>query len=340
MGQGLGGMTGKNNSKTLIQAPFITLADMQEQIHIVKDQFLLRQIINSSEIINHVKIFALSFEFMKDRFQNKSINFQTRFELKLHAILNQIANTLNAGMQFLPQAKNCRMKRDIDFELDKDVVGTSSLFPSIGKLFHYLTGTLDSDAGKIVNLNYNNIKKLTRMSVTFASMFNASLNIQQKHENQLRYLLTRVKGLDKEIEDEVNELNLKLKYRDLLQNMVISAIDLEFTVNKIFDHSDKAENDLMGALAKDQVFIDTILSLMDHDTGLKRYSLYLMKLASEITVEKCGSNIIFSYIFPILDQHEYRSMRIYNVPKLVNRKFFQSFLLSLHLLLWVRAWEG
>ena len=135
--------------------------------------------------------------------------------------------------------------------------------------------------------------------------------------------MTRVKGLDKEIKDEVNELNLKLKYRDLLQNMVISAIDLEFTVNNIFDHSDKAENDLMGALAKDQVFIDTILSLMDHDTRLKRNSLYLMKLASEITVEKCGSNIIFSYIFPILDQHEYRSMRIYNIPKLVNRKCFQ-----------------
>ena len=105
--------------------------------------------------------------------------------------------------------------------------------------------------------------------------------------------------------------------------MVISAIDLEFTVNKIFDHTDQAENDLMGALAKDQVFIDTILSLMDHDTRSKRNSLYLMKIASEIAVGKCGSEITFSYIFPILDNHEYKPMRIYNVPKMMNNKFFQ-----------------
>ena len=86
--------------------------------------------------MNHVKIIALSFEFMKTRFANRTMNFQTGFESKLHAILNQIANTLNAGLQFLPQTKGCRVKRDIDFQLEKDVVGTVSLFPSIGKLFH------------------------------------------------------------------------------------------------------------------------------------------------------------------------------------------------------------
>ena len=104
MGQGPGGMTGDTRNESLIQAPFVILADLQEQVHIVKDRFLLRQIINSSEIISHVKIIALSFEFMKDRFLNRSINFETGFELKLHLILNQIANTLNAGLQFLPQA--------------------------------------------------------------------------------------------------------------------------------------------------------------------------------------------------------------------------------------------
>ena len=96
-------------------------------------------------------------------------------------------------MQLLPQARICNLRKKrsspkvrqkrMDFEVDRQPVGNFALFPSVGRIFSYITGNLNADAADVINKNYNNIKHLAKASAKFAHMLNASLQIEIKHDN-------------------------------------------------------------------------------------------------------------------------------------------------------------
>ena len=71
-------------------------------------------------------------------------------------IENAATDLLNA-LEALPHSEECHMslreKRDIN------VVSEHGIFPTVGRCFSWLTGTLTSDAAQYINLNYNNTEK-------------------------------------------------------------------------------------------------------------------------------------------------------------------------------------
>ena len=120
----------------------------------------------------------------------------------------------------------------------------------------------------------------------------------------------------------MDKLERKANYNTFLQNLVMIALDLQRTIDSIFEHTDRAETNQMGSFSRDPIFLSTIQNLLDYKVKKKKNSLYLMKLASKIEVEACHWAILITYKFPVLESTDYDPKRVLSMPKEIKGKFF------------------
>ena len=184
-------------------------------------------------------------------------------------------------------------------------------------------GNTFSTDGEVINENYNNIKRLSKMSLRFATMINATLSIEKKHAKQMLVLSKEIESMKINLNIDLDKLERKLNYNTFLQNLIMIALDLQRTTDSIFDHTDKAESNQMGSFSRDPIFLRTIQDLLDYKVKKKKNSLYLMKLASKINVESCHWVILITYKFPVLEPTDYSPRKVLSMPKEIDGKFFE-----------------
>ena len=321
----------------VLNLPFLALVKIPKKLHLISDQFILTQSINVKPLIEHLKELENGLTKVKNKYFNSNVtlsNSSNREEEKLVLILEQAAQTISSGIQLLPKKDSCDVrskrslkknvnKRYVDLDSETDAVDTKSLFPALGNMFSWITGTLSSQAGEVINANYKNVKKLTKMSLKFADMINATLSIERKHKKQIERLNTEVMNLEFKLDESLGRIERNLAYSNFLQNMVVVALDLQRTIDNIFDLTDKAEYNRMGSFARDPVFLQTIWNMMDYKSRNKRDSLYLMKISSKIQVHACQWVILVSYKFPVLESIDLIPRRVLSIPKDIKGKFFE-----------------
>ena len=197
-------------TENVIPLPFVTLHSERRELHIIKDYFRLVQHVNLAPLANHIVSITQGYQKVQGCFRNQNESFfalDTNLEGKITSLLNNLAQTLQAGTMLLPHQQAClRKRRKRSYQLDEDPVNTLALFPSVGKVFSWITGSLSADAGKYINLNYNNVKRLTKMSVKFAQMFNSTLNIERKHEKQMLSLKAEIEITSEKLSTDINKL--------------------------------------------------------------------------------------------------------------------------------------
>ena len=169
------------NLEDVQNLPFLSLYESPKRLHLIKDYFTLVQHIDLNSIIEHINSIAKGFKTVKTKFlafNDTHPHFQIDLEDKLILSLEQVAEIIETGIEFLPQARDCparvkrdveqmsgrRIKRFLDLDTAEGPVNTRALFPSVGRLFSWIMGSLDVDAGTIINQNFDNIKKLTKVS--------------------------------------------------------------------------------------------------------------------------------------------------------------------------------
>ena len=307
--------------------PFAALARSEKTLHVVDDYFNLIQHINVKPIIEHIHSISIGFTTVKDKFYNLNdtkLADTSELETKFKTLISHLGSTIEAGLQLLPSSINCRVrnKRSVNLEPDQNPVNTDALLPSVGRLFGWVTGTLSSSAGTVINNNFNNIRRLTKMSSRFAKMFNATLNIELKHKNQITKLSQQVKEIDSKFNMSLGATNRQLAYNTFLDNIIYIVIDLQHTMDTIFRHTDMIEINKMGPLTRDPVFLNTIQQLMNNGIKSKPNSLYLMKLAAKTDIEVCHWSITINYIFPILRLTDYVPYKVIPFPKKIKNKYF------------------
>ena len=305
--------------------PFITLHSERKNLHIVEDYFRLIQHVNLAPLANHIESIVKGFAQVQKCFrkQNETLMVtDNSLEEKIKFLVTNLAQTLQAGTMLLPHQKACVKRKKRSFEIDEDPVNTLALFPSVGKVFSWITGSLSADAGKYINLNFNNIKRLTKMSLKFAKMFNSTLNIERKHEKQIQALKAEIEVTSDKLNKRLSKIEKDITYQNFLQNIIIIIEDLQRTLDLIFEHTDAIELNKMGPLSRDPVFLKAIGTLINNGVKTKHNNLYLMKIASTINMEVCHLSIIISYKFPILKHETFVPRRTIAVPMLIKNKYF------------------
>ena len=320
--------------------PFLSLYQSPKRLHIVSDYFSLIQHIDLKGIIQHIDSIANGFSSVKTKFlafNDTHPNFQADLEDKLILSLQQVGEIIETGIEFLPQAKDCpargrkdggqvsgrRVRRFVDMDTAEGPVNTRALFPSVGRLFNWITGSLDVDAGTIINQNFENIKKLTKVSRRFASMFNVTMNIQRKQTKQFELVKQSIIQTEARLGKELGAVNRLTVYQSFLESTILVILDIKHTVDYIFQQTDAIESNKIGPLARDRVFIKNIVKLMDYDYKLKKNSLHLMKISAKTDLEICHWAITVVYKFPILKQDELKPYRTINIPKVIKGKYFE-----------------
>ena len=314
----------KNSEREeVIPLPFITLYDDAKTMHIITDYFRLVQVIDLVPLSNHLKQISQAFEVAKRKLINHNGTSASKgLEQKLELKLLELADELQLGLAFLPQARTCNLRHKRNVDEDEDVVNTQSLFPSVGRIFGFLTGTLSVDAGKYINNNRKNIIKLTKVSKNFTHLFNATLNIERKHQYQINSIKEHLNEMGNQIQAEINMQSQSLGYQSFLEELIFVTLDLQVTVEKIFTMTDVAETNRIGPLSRDLSFVKGIASLFRTDIANKKNLLYLLKIGSSISVESCHSVIKIIYKFPILRYDDLRVYKTVKMPHEVNGKYF------------------
>ena len=315
---------GKNIEREIKVLPFVTLYKEPKTLHIIKDYFRLAQNIDLGNIVRHMQNVTHGFTEVSGKYKGLSdtpIGDHEELEHKLQLLLEHTAETLHAALVLLPQGHQCLERKKRSIAVDSEPVVQKGLFPSVGNLFGWLTGTLSAKAGSVINENYNNIKRLTKMSVNFAQMFNATLSIERKHKQQLLNLKKQIMVMNTVLTDKISIFERKLAYQGFLQDLMLIVLDLRHTVDKIFSHVDAAEKNQLGALARDTEFLRAVAKLMKDDNTPS--SLYLMKLGAKVKVEACGLHIQIFYKFPVLVTGNFEPWRIVSIPKEIKNKFFE-----------------
>ena len=319
--------TSLNNSK-VINLNFITLYDLPETLHIVIDNFRIIQTVNLKPIIEHIHAIKLGFITVQRKY--KSLNdtplyLQNERENRLISQLERTAITIDSGLKMVSHNKNCKMreKRELNMLYDEEVVNTHALFPSVGKLVNWVTGSLSADAGQYINENYNNIKRLTKMSLRFAEMFNSSLDIEKRHAHQLTKITKEVRDMKVSLNSTMGQVNRKLAYEAFLQNLQLIILDIQHTVDDIFHKADMVERNQIGKLARDPSFIKGVSDMLDYNARHKHNILYLMKISAKTTMEVCHWAIKLEFIFPVLESYDYIPKRVLSTPKRIKGKYFE-----------------
>ena len=225
---------------------FLALYKNYQTLHLVDDYFRLIQSVSFKPIVANVyeitgKVKNISQEVRLDQ----NITEAYPIEKRLNLVLENILFNIQGGLQMLPQDSRCtgiRKKRSID--LEEGPVDTWSAFPILGWLNHKLTGVLDSEAGDIINLNYQNIEILSKSSVKFAKMINATLQIEKKQRQHIEYVQDQVLQLKSDFKKKIGTLEREVLYLRFLENVVVIVEDMYEHVDTIFDHTDKVEQNL------------------------------------------------------------------------------------------------
>ena len=319
--------TSQNVSK-VTNLNFITLYDLPENLHIVTDNFRIIQTVNLKPVIEHIHAIKLGFITVQRKY--KSLNdtplyLQNERENRLISQLERTAITIDSGLKMVSHNKNCKVreKRELNMWYDEEVVNTHALFPSVGKLVSWITGSLSADAGQYINENFNNIKRLTKMSLRFAEMFNSTLDIERKHAHQLTKITKEVKDIKLSLNSTMGQVNRKVAYEAFLQNLQLIIFDIQNTVDEIFHQADMVERNQMGKLARDPSFIKGVSDMLDYSARNKHNILYLMKISVKTTLEVCHWAIKLEFTFPVLEAYDYIPKRVLSTPKRIKGKYFE-----------------
>ena len=304
--------------------PFLTLYEEPRTLHMVLDEFVLVQTIDLGVIVTHIRDVTLNFHEVRDHFgsfNDTSIERYKHLEQKLEAQVEHSAHGIEAELSLLPHEPKCLNRNKRSIQLDSQPVVKTGLFPQLGTLFSWFTGNLGPDAADVVNMNYNNIKRLTQISVGYAQMFNASLAVEHKHRDQIKSLKSQVDQLKTEMSNRYNTLDRENAYQSFLQDLTVVVMDMGNTVDNIFDHLDAVERNQLGPLARDRLFLGAIADLMNLGTAKKKKDLlYLMRISAKVDVKACASVIQITYRFPVLQDTDYTPWRTVQVPKRVKGK--------------------
>ena len=153
-----------NHTSDVLNVPFMALYTIPKKLHLVTDQFLLTQTVNLKPMIVNLESIKKGFIEIKDKYHasnNSSTKESIDIENKLIFILETVATTIDSGLQLIPVSDNCfertkrsvkkdinRQKRLVDFDIDTEPVNTHALFPALGNIFSWVTGTLSVQTGK------------------------------------------------------------------------------------------------------------------------------------------------------------------------------------------------
>ena len=304
--------------------PFITLYKEPRTLHIVEDEFVLVQTIDMGVIVTHMKEVTDNFHHVREVYGSFNDTVKERYthlEDKLEAQVEHSAHGIEAQLSLLPHEPKCLKREKRSIQMDSQPVVKTGLFPQLGTLFNWFTGNLGPDAADVVNLNYNNIKRLTQISVGYAQMFNASLAVEHKHRDQIKSLKLQVDQLKTEMSTKYGVMEREVAYQSFLQDLMIIIMDMGNTVADIFDHLDAVERNQLGPLSRDRMFLGAITDLMSLGAAKRKKDLlYLMRISAKVEVTACASIVQISYKFPVLQNTDYSPWRSVSIPKKIRGK--------------------
>ena len=226
-------------------------------------------------------------------------------------IENAATDLLNA-LEALPHSEEChlfvREKRDIN------VVSEQGIFPAVGRCMAWLTGTMTSDAAHYINLNYNNIEKITKSQRKMLKIVNHTSILTYENKVKIDRIKIKINKLEVEMRKETDREQLIDKLILTLQDLALSVAEVNTRIQEFISFFQYAAyHKIDQSLFIGPLWPQVVEALDPTTRNIHNLKHFVMK-GSTIKIEGCITHVKISLAIPTVRPKKIMLYKVHRIP--------------------------
>ena len=228
---------------------------------------------------------------------------------QIQVIIQETALQLLAGVEYLPQADECKGLNPERKRRSVQLVN-EGLIPAIGSALSWIGGVLPSSAAKYINQNADNINVLLQAQGSLIRAVNQT-NVQiKRNKNKIERIGEAFNKLSNKLSTSVDWLNKITIVDGWLGNLLTAAQEIRHTVDTMVQSWEAAVNKKVSPeLLKGEMW-SQLYSMLDSDTRQYKNLKYVIKMSSTVSIHACHTVVYTDIAAPLLPRSVVRSYRV------------------------------
>ena len=225
-------------------------------------------------------------------------------------LLESISDTLLSALDSLDHDPACHMPP----RKKRDLIREHGLFPGVGRVLAYLTGTLTSDATAYINANTANLQKLKTSQLATINVVNHTMNVVKSNTISIQRLHNRLHSLSQKLQGDYS----RLQTTQLIQSQFFGfSLMLENLLNKVTKLSATwkaaSENKVHHYLLHGS-FYEHITKSLDATTLKYKNLKPILRQAGKAHITACYTHVWTHFQFPLLPKDILPLYKLYLIP--------------------------
>ena len=229
-----------------------------------------------------------------------------------HIIIESLAAKLLNTLETLPHPRACSLSRH---KRDVEVVSTKrGLFQGLGTALSWLTGSLDSEAGSYINLNYNNVKRLQESQGKLIKVLNHTSHKAHENAAKIANIQDSLESLKLDLRADMDKSNLIDKLLITYNDYFLSIQQLGTKISDLIQLTQAAVKGNVDQVALEGSLWPQIVESLDPQTrSFPNLKFYVAK-TTQVQVEGCITLINIIYNIPLISSNKMWLYKVRNMP--------------------------
>ena len=225
-------------------------------------------------------------------------------------LIEEVSNTLLSAVDSLHHEEVCygvvRKKRDL--------IREQGLFPGVGRVLAYLTGTLTSDATAFINANTANLEKLKTSQLNTIHVVNHTVHIAKANAVRIQQLNQRIHALSVKMQGDHSELQAAQYIHTQFLNLSFMLETLLSKVTKLSTIWSAAAEGNVHPYLLHGTFYGHVEKSLDANTRRYKNLKPILRQSAKAYITACQTNVWLHISLPLLPKDPLPFYKVFLTP--------------------------
>ena len=285
-----------------------------QKIYVVNDHTNIIKHTNIAPLINNMLNLTSIHKSILEQAKQANISLtdiatvSTHTHDSIETLAGDITNAIHSLHHPVECITNVRKKRYTQ------VIQPTGIFPQVGHLWSWLTGSLDSRAASVINRNSRDLLIIKQSQAKSLQVLNHTLIQSHKNTQQLNSLKFKIQTLGKHLSTKIQSVENKIIISNMFNDLMFTIKQLHRSVDEMTTEWHWASIGKMGPKAFKHGLFSTIHNSLDPITRSIHNIRQIIKQSAKLTVEACASHIYIKITIPLLDTPPLTAYKIHTNP--------------------------
>ena len=225
-------------------------------------------------------------------------------------LLESISDTLLSALDSLDHDPACHMPP----RKKRDLIREHGLFPGVGRVLAYLTGTLTSDATAFINANTANLQKLKSSQMATITVVNHTMHVVKSNTISIQRLHNRLNSLSQKLQGDYSRLQATQIVQSQFFGFSLMLENLLTKVTKLTETWKAASENKVHHYLLHGSFYEHITNSLDATTLKYKNLKPILRQAGKAHITACHTYVWTHFQFPLLPKDTLPLFKLYLVP--------------------------